>query len=256
MAANDIRRDSDELDQDFSNSVLKTWFISFKHITEKNPDAAENLCFMSLVFGQEIQMDYLLCGFEVDSHEVEEGIGPLIEFSLITLSTGGTFSIHRLVQLSVQHWLHTNDDFIRNVEITVSILSIRFPYAQQDNWRTCGLLMPHADVVLAYKFSTHNSLEHQSLLFSDTARYFHSRGNWSLSLERASKALETSATHFSSYFHVTRYKAETCIVLAHESLGNNKQAETLTRSLATSARQSYPQNDQRMMEAMHILGEF
>ena len=254
MAANDIRRDSDESDQDFSNSVLKTWFISFKHIREKNPDAAENLCFMSLVFGHEIPMDYLLCGFEVDPHEVERSIGPLIEFSLITASTGGTFSIHRLVQLSVQHWLHTNDDFIRNVEIAVSVLSIRFPSAQQDNWRTCELLMPHADVVLAYEFSTPNALEHQSLLFSDTARYFHSKGNWSLSLERASKALEISATHFGANFHVTRYKAEILIALAHDGLGDNQQAETFARSLATSARQSYPQSDQRMMGAIHVLG--
>ena len=254
MAANDIRRDSDESDQDFSNSVLKTWFISFKHIRDKNPDAAENLCFMSLVFGHEIPMDYLLCGFEIDPHEVERSIGPLIEFSLITVSTGGTFSIHRLVQLSVRHWLHTNDDFIRNVEIAVSVLSIRFPYAQQDNWRTCELLMPHADVVLAYDFSTPHALEHQSLLFSDTARYFHSRGNWSLSLERASKALEISTTHFGANFHVTRYKAEILIALAHDGLGNNQQAETFARSLATSARQSYTQSDKRMMGAIHVLG--
>lgn len=94
MAANDSRRDSDELDQDFSNSVLKTWFISFKHIKGKNPDAAENTCFMSLVSGQGIPMENLLCGSEVNSHEVEESIGPLIEFSLITEDTGSIFSIH------------------------------------------------------------------------------------------------------------------------------------------------------------------
>lgn len=61
MAANDIRRDSDGLDQDFANSVLKTWLISFKHIKEKNPDGAENLCFMSLVLGQGIPMECLPC---------------------------------------------------------------------------------------------------------------------------------------------------------------------------------------------------
>lgn len=254
MAANDIRRDSDELDQDFSNSVLKTWFISFKHIKGKNPDAAENLCFMSLVFGQGIPMEFLLCRHEVDSHEVEESIGPLIEFSLITEDTSGTFSIHRLVQLSVQHWLHTNDDFARNVEIAVSALSIRFPYAQQDTWRTCELLMPHVDVVLAYNISTPESHVHQSLLLSDTARYFNSRGNWTLSLERASEALRISAIHFSAHFHVTRFRAETLITLTHESLGNNKQAETLARSLATSARQSYPGDDWRTMEAIDLLG--
>lgn len=115
--------------------------------------------------------------FEVNSHEVEESIGPLIGFSLFTEDTGGIFSIHRLVQLSVQHWLHTSNDFARNVEIAVSALSIRFHYARQDSWRTCELLMPHVDVVLAYAFSSPTSLERQSLLFSDTARYFNSRGN-------------------------------------------------------------------------------
>ena len=254
MAANDIRRDSDELDQDFSNSVLKTWFISFKHIKAKNPDAAENLCFMSLVFGQGIPMEYLLCGDEVKPHEIEGGLGPLLEFSLVTLNTGGTFNIHRLVQLSVQHWLHTNDDFARNAEIAVSALWSRFPYAQQDTWRTCELLMPHVDVILGYKFSTPIALEHQSLLFGDTAGYFYSRGNWALSLERASEALRISTIHFSDDFHVTRYKAEALIILAHESLGNNKHAENLARSLATSARKSYPDDDWKTMEAIHLLG--
>lgn len=254
MAANDIRRDSDESDQDFSNSVLKTWFISFKHIKAKNPDAAENLCFMSLVFGQGIPMEYFLCGDEVKPHDIEEGIGPLIEFSLITLDTGGTFSIHRLVQLSVQHWLHTNDDFARNVEIAVSVLWSRFPYAQQETWRTCELLMPHVDVVLGYEISTPKALEHQSLLFGDTAGYFYSRGNWSLSLERASEALRISSINSIADFHVTRFKAQALIILAHESLGNNKQAENLARSLATSARQSYPDDDWKTMEAIHLLG--
>ena len=254
MAANDIRRDSDDLDQDFSNSALKTWFISFKHIKAKNPDAAENVCFMSLVFGQGIPMEYLLCGDEVKPYDIEEGIGPLIEFSLITLDTGGTFSIHRLVQLSVQHWLHTNNDFARNVEIAVSALWTRFPYARQDTWRTCELLMPHVDVVLGYEVSTPKALEHQSLLFGDTAGYFYSRGNWALSLERASEALRISTIHFSADFHVTRYKAEALITLAHESLGNNKQAENLARSLATSARQSYAVDDWKTMEVIHLLG--
>ena len=209
---------------------------------------------MSLVFGQGIPIKYLLCGSDVNSHEVGERIGPLIEFSLITEDTGSIFSIHRLVQLFVQHWLHTSDDFPRNVEIAVSALSSRFPYARQDSWRTCELLMPHVDVVLAYEFSSPTSLEHQSLFFSDNARYFNSRGNWALSLERALEALRISITHFSVDFHITRFKAEICIVLAHESLGNNKQAETLARSLATSARQSYLDDDRKTMGAIDLLG--
>ena len=95
--ANDIRRDSEGRERDFSNSVLKIWSISFEYIKKRHPDAAENLCFMSLVFGQGIPMEYLLCGDKVDLNEVEEGLGPLLEFSLIDQeSNGSIFSIHRL----------------------------------------------------------------------------------------------------------------------------------------------------------------
>lgn len=95
--ANDIRRDSEGREQDFSNSVLKTWSISFEYIKKNNPDAAENLCFMSLVVGQGIPMEYLLCGDNVNLNEVEEGMGLLVEFALICEESGGsTFSIHRL----------------------------------------------------------------------------------------------------------------------------------------------------------------
>ena len=99
--ANDIRRDSEGRELDFSNSVLKTWSISFEYIKMRNPDAAEILCFMSLVVGQGIPMEYLLCGHNVDLNEVEEGIAPLEEFSLIFKESGGsTFSIHRLGMLN------------------------------------------------------------------------------------------------------------------------------------------------------------
>lgn len=95
--ANDIRRDSEGREEDFSNSVLKTWSITFDYIKTRNADAAASLCFMSLVFGQSIPMEYLLCGDKVDLIEVEKNIGPLVEFSLISRESGGsTFSIHRL----------------------------------------------------------------------------------------------------------------------------------------------------------------
>ena len=128
IAANDIRRDSEGTDDDFSNSVLKTWFISFNHIKKQNPDAAESLCFMSLVFGQGIPIGYLLCGDEIDQQEVEENIGPLVEFELISEEKDGLFSIHRLVQLSVRSWLSSNNELSRNTEIAAQILQYRFPY--------------------------------------------------------------------------------------------------------------------------------
>ena len=144
MAANDIRKDTGGLARDFSNFVLKTWLISFKYIKEKHPDAAENLCFMSLVFGKDIPFEYILCGKGVNQHEVQQGIGPLIEFQLISKMIGGIYSIYRLVQLSVQNLLRPNDELTHDVETAVRALYHRFPSADNENWKC------HSDLQIIY----------------------------------------------------------------------------------------------------------
>ena len=253
MAANDIRRDTGGLDRDFSNSVLKTWFISFKHIKQRHPDAAENLCFMSLVFGKDIPFEYILCGKEVNQHEVEEGIGPLVEFQLISREIGGTYSIHRLVQLSVQNWLRANDELTHNVETAVRALYNRFPSADSDNWKTCESLMPHIDVILTYKLSTLDAWGNLSLLLSDSAEYLLSRGTWVLALERASKAHEIAVNHFGEGFHKTQYWAEYVKIRALQSLGRNEQAEDLARSFALKSKACYEESDAKNIAAIDLL---
>ena len=256
MAADDIRRDSEDIDQDFSNSVLKTWYISFKHIREKNPDAAETLCCMSLLFGQGIPVEYLLCGDEVDPSEVEESIGPLIEYSLISAEEGGsTFTIHRLVQLSVRQWLQANNELNQQSEIALRVLYYRFPGAQLSNWKTCELLMPHVDLILKHRFSTIESLEIASLLLSDTASYVYTaHGNWGAALERATKAHAISVEHFGNGLHPTRFSAVALMINAHESLGNYKQAEDLARGLVLDAIQNSGEEDPRTMGVINLLG--
>ena len=55
--AEDIRRESGAFGQDFSNSVLRTWRISFNCIREQNGNAADLLCFMNLVHPEGIPVD-------------------------------------------------------------------------------------------------------------------------------------------------------------------------------------------------------
>ena len=253
MAANDIRRDTGGLDRDFSNSVLKTWFISFKHIKERHPDAAENLCFMSLVFGKDIPFEYILCGKEVNQHEVEEGIGPLVEFQLISKEIGGTYSIHRLVQLSVQNWLRANDELTRNVETAVRALYNRFPPADNENWKICESLMPHIDVILTYELSTLDGWENLSLLLADSAEYLLSRGSWVLALQRASKAHEIAVNHFGESFHKTQYWSERVKIQALQRLGKSKQAEDLARSFALKSKACYKESDEKNIAAIDLL---
>ena len=233
MAANDIRRDSEGMDNDFSNSVLKTCFIFFNHIKKQNPDAAENLCVMSLVFGQGIPIEYLLCGNKIDQHEIEESIGPLVEFELISEETGGLFSIHRLVQLSVRSWLFSDNKFSRSTEITLGALEYRFCSPSYENWSTCELLMPHVEIALSYEPSTLQGFSKMSLLCSDSASYYNSKGNWALALESSTRARKISEEHFQEDLHVTRFRSEIEMINAQQSLGNLKEAEEIACAMMT-----------------------
>ena len=254
IAAKDIRRDADPLDKDFSNSVLKTWYITFRYLKEHHPDSAENLCFMSLLYCQGIPHDYLLCGDKIDQHEIEESVGPLIGFQLISQEGGGNYSIHRLVQLSVKSWLSSNGDFNHQAETVVRVLYLRFPSVSYETWNTCETLVPHVDIASAYDMSTRESLENLSLLMSDLASYFVSRGNWASALEKSSKARRISLDHFEEGLHITRYRAELIMARIYEDFGERKQAEILARSLATAARENYEIDDARTMRAINRLG--
>ncbi|KAL8784774.1 MAG: hypothetical protein Q9195_008910, partial [Heterodermia aff. obscurata] len=254
LAANDIRRDANHLDKDFSNSVLKTWYITFRHLKEHHPDAAENLCFMSLIFGQGIPFEYLLCGESIDQHEIEENVGPLIGFQLVSEERGGNYSIHRLVQLSVQRWLSTNGDFNDQAETAVRVLYHRFPVGTRERWDTCEALVPHVDIASSYELSSLESLEKLSLLMSDLALYFVSKGNWASALERALKAQRISLDHFQEEFHMTRYRAEGTMIQVYENIGKREEAEALARSFESRARKNYEISDTRAMQAISLLG--
>ena len=250
----DIRRDANGLDKDFSNSVLKTWYITFKYLKVHHLDAAECLCFMSLIFGQGIPLEYLLCGEEIDQREVEEVVMPLISFQLISEEVGGTFSIHRLVQLSVKSWLSSNDELIHQAETVVHVLYRRFPVGDHETWDTCEALVPHVDIASAYELSTLKSLENLSLLMSKLAVYFKSKGIWAFALDRALKAQSISLDHFQEGFHITRHHAEATLILIYQNFGSREEAEVLARSFESKVKTNYEIGDMRTIQAISLLG--
>ena len=254
LAVNDIRRDANGLDKDFSNSVLKTWYITFKYLKVHHVDAAECLCFMSLIFGQGIPLEYLICGEKIDQREIEESVMPLISFQLISEEVGGTFSIHRLVQLSVKSWLSSNNDLIHQAETVVQVLYHRFPVGDHETWDTCEALVPHVDVASAYELSTLKSRENLSLLMSDLAYYFVSKGNWTFALERALKAQRLSFDHFQEGLHMTRYRAEATMIQIYQNVGNREEAEILARVFESEAKKNYEISDTRALHATILLG--
>ena len=98
----DIGRDTHD---DLQDSVILTWQISFDRIRLQRPIAANMLSLMGTLNREDILID-LLKGESVDELEFREDIGILIQYSLISKNEDDvSFSMHRLVQLTIQIWL-------------------------------------------------------------------------------------------------------------------------------------------------------
>ena len=98
----DIGRDTHD---DLQDSVILTWQISFDRIRLQRPAAANILSLMGNLNREDILID-LLKNVSIDEIEFQEDIGTLIQYSLIIQNEDGvSFSMHRLVQLTIQIWL-------------------------------------------------------------------------------------------------------------------------------------------------------
>ena len=139
-------------------SIAKTWIISFEWIYKNNQRAAQLLYLISFLQHQSIPR-LLLRNNHENELDFEEAVGVLRSFSLIDNDdTETTFETHRLVQLVTRSWLQMQspDELEkRGLEALHSVAS-RFPrplnHPQEDYFKTCEILLPHADLVLRYEF--------------------------------------------------------------------------------------------------------
>ncbi|KAJ4332642.1 hypothetical protein N0V95_009612 [Ascochyta clinopodiicola] len=140
-----LRRDGDA-----KNSILLTWQISFDHIRDVRPSAADLLSLMSFFDRQGIPEEALRSQPEVkrsnesadpfkpdsDKSELEESIdngfeddiSMLTSYFIVSLTTGGTaFDMHRLVQLATRRWLREQGKFEFWNDRFIGRLSAVFP---------------------------------------------------------------------------------------------------------------------------------
>jgi tetratricopeptide (TPR) repeat protein len=153
-AAPDMRRDGKAL-----NSVLTTWQISFEHIRQQRPSAADLLSFMSFFNPQSIP-DFMIRHYtdnknkEQDSlverqtnrenDNFEEDVAFLRAFSLVdTKQREDEFEMHRLVQLATTVWLKSaNREGIWR-RAFIQAMAQEFPTPEYANWPRCQTLFPH-----------------------------------------------------------------------------------------------------------------
>ena len=157
-----------------SESVVSTWWVTFRLIKRENPRAAELLAMMSLLDRHEIPVSMLqdpdegLFGFE-------EAIGLLEDFSLITTFSGATLcnehtlellskmtyndtrnslvfgEMHGLVRESTKAWLSQSEaNAAQTATKTLRSIGRCFLAASRTSLRLCDLMYPHVNASLNY----------------------------------------------------------------------------------------------------------
>lgn len=142
-------------DHEIQNSVFQTWKLSFHLLLKQNPRAAEILSLMVILDRHAISADLLR---QVKEPELDftRATQKLKAFSLISEETkSSVFSVHRLVQLSVQKWLNSRDELPKWQRAALLTVSEHCPsrsciwHEPLGAWRS---ITPHMEAVLRYEF--------------------------------------------------------------------------------------------------------
>ncbi|OCL12963.1 hypothetical protein AOQ84DRAFT_274600, partial [Glonium stellatum] len=197
-------------DWDAENSIIITWQLSFDHIRQTKPSAAELLSLMSFFDRQGIpealirnrngqsdtQGDYDsdACG-SIDTDEddddsadndgskdgddkFEDDISTLRDYSFISITvSGSSFEMHRLVQLATREWLKTHGQQERWKQQFIRNLCSKFPVGEYENWATCQVLFPHAKSAATQKPEGQESLKMWATILHRAAWYAKQVGN-------------------------------------------------------------------------------
>jgi len=172
------------------NSVLMTWQISFDQINNENRPAADLLSLMS-VFDRQGIPKYFLKVEDGDDSDFEDRLASLEEFSLITLAEGGgSFQIHRLVQIAVKSWLEQHGEVDAWKQNALKIIAESLPDGDYENWKTWEILLPHTVVALDYFLPDRESELLLAEILHYTGHYFKELGKYDLAKERCQRAFD------------------------------------------------------------------
>ena len=182
----DLRRDAE-----VPNAVITSWQLSFDHIRETYPKAADLLSLMSFFNRQAIPQSLVQEGY--DNLGFCEVISPLLNFSLVRVdSKGQMFELHRLVQIATRHWIERDGSTQEWIDCAIDRMAEEFPQAmdQRQSWAACETLISHVEEVLGNEpGSEQHQLESANLLTNSSWYLIERKGDVLLAEERSKKAL-------------------------------------------------------------------
>jgi len=178
------------------SSVLSTWFISFNHLKNDAsgvPLASDLLSVMSFMDSQKIPK-LLLQMFSKKSLKVHyvTAFGTLKAMSLISESEHQTFSMHRLVQLSMRRWLKQEGTEQAMSSKAISMLAEAFPDGSFKTWKECSALIVHAEAVLRLAVLPTSDFARAKLL-ANVATFQNGRGQYDAAELKLREVVELKA---------------------------------------------------------------
>ncbi|KAH8661603.1 hypothetical protein BGZ60DRAFT_491677 [Tricladium varicosporioides] len=180
-------------DWEANNSILITWQLSFDHVRQTRPSAAELLSLMSFFDRQGIPEALIrhqdTIGDkdknhriyertdESDDDEFENDITVLRHHSFISIGVDGrTFEMHGLIQLAMRKWLEKHGQLEWWRQKYIRKLFEEFPTGEHENWQKCSALFPHVKGAITQKPQGGDSIEEWSMLLYNAAWYTWKRG--------------------------------------------------------------------------------
>jgi tetratricopeptide (TPR) repeat protein len=253
-------------DREAKNSIILTWQISFDHIRQMRPTAADLLSLMSFFDRQGI-VECLLRdqsnsgnnhGNAEESWEDDDGLEDedswgdetsdndenstlesdvnnpfesdiivLRNFSFISVNMdGASFEMHRLVQLAMQKWLKAYGRLEQWKQRFIRNLSREFPTGEYENWERCKLIFPHAQSAMAQRPDADDSLGEWASLLYNAAWFAWRKGNVIEAEEMAVKAMKARKKVLGPE-HESTLSSIDMVGSAFDSQGKYKEAEAM-----------------------------
>lgn len=252
-----LNKDKEDLRRDggVPNSVITSWELSFNQIRGNSPDSADLLSLMSY-FNRQAIPQFLIQG-DVDELSFEESINVLLTFSLIRAEIReGTFEMHRLVQIAMQHWLRREGDEQLWKERAIERVAHHFPWDNQEqHWPICEDLMSHADEVILYKHSAQDSALNYARILNRTAWYMLERkSDGVLAEERSAHALQIQRQYLDCDSDIV-LSTLTILAAAQSENGKFKEALGLQESILKQRLKKGGPEDTESLIAMHNLAQ-
>jgi hypothetical protein len=203
----DLRRD-----QSSSNSIIRTWQVSFEHVRRVHRSAADRLSLMSFCYVDAIP-DILIRRIDSEHHkeelpartvddsnsrelahnegfpsdgdsessfddQFEKDMNVLTGFAFVSaMRETTTFEMHRLVQLAIRRWLHQQRQDDLWTGIFMRNLDDAFVPSAFEDWADCRVLYPHARAAMILQPKAQSALLRKASICYKAGRFAREEGS-------------------------------------------------------------------------------